>query len=283
VTTTFIDASGQSHPQISSDPVAVLRLGLRLELGTPLVNEVNRWLAGKLGRRNGRRSRPTGPRSVVPRLQQRGDRRVRRPGTHAASRADSSLALTASISASAPRPDDHAALVPLRESRSLPITFRLASRDCRQHGCARSHRWRSDEPPVESFPPTGWRPSPTSFSPTAWAQDSSSTGHPLITVNQRVSVLPPADHAPPVTGGDIARGRIHRLSRLPATPSRPAKTSAASSNSTTIPTLTSSPRPRRCVLRSQAIPPSRDSAPPSPGRQRRRPGPGSAACAAAAA
>lgn len=48
MTTTFIDASGQSHPQISSDPVAVLRLGLRLELGTPLVNEVNRWLAGKL-------------------------------------------------------------------------------------------------------------------------------------------------------------------------------------------------------------------------------------------
>jgi hypothetical protein len=49
-------------------------------------------------------------------------------------------------------------------------------------------------------------------------------------VNQRVFVLPPADHAPPVTGGDIARGRIHRLSRSPTTPSRPAKSPAASSN-----------------------------------------------------
>ena len=45
----------------------------------------------------------------------------------------------------------------------------------------------------------------------------------------------------------------------------------------------SSPRPRRCVLRSQAISPSRDSDPPSPGRQRRRRGPGPAARAAAAA
>ena len=45
----------------------------------------------------------------------------------------------------------------------------------------------------------------------------------------------------------------------------------------------SSPRPRRCVLRSQAIPPSRDSAPPSPGRRHRRRGPGLAARAAAAA
>jgi hypothetical protein len=148
VTTTFIDASGQSHPQISSDPVAVLRLGLRLELGTPLVNEVNRWLAGKLGRRNGRRSRPTGPRSVVPRLQQRCDRRVRRPGRHAGTRADSSLALTASISASAPRPDDHAALVLLRESRSLPITFawhrgiadNMGAHD-RTGGVPTNHRW----------------------------------------------------------------------------------------------------------------------------------------------
>jgi hypothetical protein len=46
--------------------------------------------------------------------------------------------------------------------------------------------------------------------------------------------------------------------------------------------VTTSPRPRRCVLRSQAISPSRDSAPPTPGRQRRRRGPGLAARAAVA-
>ena len=45
----------------------------------------------------------------------------------------------------------------------------------------------------------------------------------------------------------------------------------------------SSPWPSRCVLRSQAIPPSRGSDSPSPGRQRRRRGPGPAARAAAAA
>lgn len=46
MTTTFTGASGQPHQQISSDPFAVLRSGLRVELGTPLVNEVNTWLAG---------------------------------------------------------------------------------------------------------------------------------------------------------------------------------------------------------------------------------------------
>ena len=45
----------------------------------------------------------------------------------------------------------------------------------------------------------------------------------------------------------------------------------------------SSPRPSRCVLRSQAIPPSRDSDSPSPDRRHRRLGPGLAARAAAAA
>ena len=44
-----------------------------------------------------------------------------------------------------------------------------------------------------------------------------------------------------------------------------------------------SPRPRRCVLRSRAIPPSRDSDSRSPGRQHRRCAPGTAALAAAAA
>jgi hypothetical protein len=51
----------------------------------------------------------------------------------------------------------------------------------------------------------------------------------------------------------------------------------------TLPHPRSSPRPRRCVLRSQAIPPSRDSAPPSLDGQRRRRGQGTAARAAAAA
>jgi len=126
VTTTFIDASGQSHPQISSDPVAVLRLGLRLELVTPLVNEVNRWLAGnsalgtvvEVGQQGRARSYLDFNNAAIAEFVV--------PGRHAASRADSSLALTASISASAPRPDDHAALMLLRESRSLSITFRLA-------------------------------------------------------------------------------------------------------------------------------------------------------------
>ena len=43
------------------------------------------------------------------------------------------------------------------------------------------------------------------------------------------------------------------------------------------------PRPSRCGVRSQAIPPSRGSDSPSPGRQRGRRGPGPAARAAAAA
>ena len=52
-------------------------------------------------------------------------------------------------------------------------------------------------------------------------------------------------------------------------------------NSTT--SSLTSPRPTRCALRSQAIPPSRDSAPPSRDRQHRRRGRGPAARAAAAA
>ena len=51
----------------------------------------------------------------------------------------------------------------------------------------------------------------------------------------------------------------------------------------TIPHLRSSPRPRRYVLRSQAIPPSRDSDSPNPGSRHRRRGPGLAARAAATA
>jgi hypothetical protein len=51
----------------------------------------------------------------------------------------------------------------------------------------------------------------------------------------------------------------------------------------TIPHRRSAPRPSRCVLRSQAIPPSRDSDLDSRGRQRRRRGPGPAGRAAAAA
>ncbi len=68
---------------------------------------------------------------------------------------DSSFTLTASISASAVRPDEHAVVVLLRESGSLPITFGWPSTDCRRRGwCARSRRWRSVGRPVESFPPT---------------------------------------------------------------------------------------------------------------------------------